>query len=168
MLVEGDEEFEKVFVRGHVYEFSPRIISEYFNITIPKNLNYEREYVLDDVALELVGHKTTWPRTNVFRVVDLTLKYNGLRKITLNNWYPTKHVTTLSIDFATLLYDIGIGAPVYLGQVIFDLIMLHWCGANMSKKLPFPSLSFGLLEGQKLLQEPNEFLSTLVQPYILE
>ena len=68
----------------------------------------------------------------MLRVVDLTLKYNGLHKISLSNWYPTKHVTTLSSDFSTLLFDIGTNAPVNLGQIIFDLIILHRNGANMS------------------------------------
>ena len=36
----------------------------------------------------------------------------------------------------------------------------------MSHKLPFPALIFGLLEGQKPLQEPNEFLSTPVQSFV--
>ena len=26
MVVQGDSQFEKVFVRGHIYEFSPRVI----------------------------------------------------------------------------------------------------------------------------------------------
>ena len=95
-------------------------------------------------------------------VVDLTLKYNGLQKIALSNWFPTKQVTTLSHDFAILLYDIGIGAPVHTytwAKYFFDLIMSH--------KLPLPALIFELLEGQKPLQEPNEFLSTPIQPYVL-
>ena len=142
------------------------MINEYLNISISENFNYERDDALDDVAFELLGHKTNWPRTNVLRVADLTLKYNGLHKIALSKWYPTKYVTTLSCDFSTLLYDIGTGAPMNLGQIIFDFIVLHRCGANMSQKLSFPSLIFGLLESQKLLQEPNEFLSTPVQPYI--
>ena len=37
---------------------------------------------------------------------------------------------------------------------------------NMNKKLPFPALIFGLLESQKPLQEPSEFLSAFVQPYV--
>ena len=36
----------------------------------------------------------------------------------------------------------------------------------MNQKLPFPTLIFGLLESQKSLQEPNEFLSAFVQPYV--
>ena len=64
------------------------------------------------------------------------------------------------------MFDIRTDAPVLLGQIIFYLIVLHRCGANMSQKFPFPSLIFGLLEGQKPLQEPNEFLSAPVQLYI--
>ena len=36
----------------------------------------------------------------------------------------------------------------------------------MSQKLPFLTLIFGLLESQKTLLEPNEFLSAFVQPYV--
>ena len=83
-------------MRGHVYEFSPRVISEYMNSSIPENFVFKKDYVLDDVASELLGYKTTWPRTNVVKVADLTLKYNGLHKIFVSNSYPTKHVTTIS------------------------------------------------------------------------
>ena len=36
----------------------------------------------------------------------------------------------------------------------------------MSQKLPFPSLIFRHLESEKPLQEPNEFLSALILPYV--
>ena len=36
----------------------------------------------------------------------------------------------------------------------------------MSHKQPFSALIVGLLEGQKPLQEHNEFLSVVVQPYV--
>ena len=35
IIVEGEASFEKVFVRGHIYEFSPRVIYEYLNIPTP-------------------------------------------------------------------------------------------------------------------------------------
>ena len=146
IIIEGEDQFEKVFVRGYVYEFSPRVICEYHNISIPENFNFEKYYVLDDVAIKLLGYKTVWSNTNVLRVVDLTLKYNGLHKIALSNWYPTKHVTTLSREFSTLMFDIGTNAPVHLGQILFDLIVSHRCMNNMSHKLPFLALIFGLLD----------------------
>ena len=41
--------------------------------------------MLDDVATKFLGYKCVWPKTNVLRVADLTLKYNGLHKIALSN-----------------------------------------------------------------------------------
>ena len=107
----------------------------------------------------MLGYKYVWPKSNVLKVADLTLKYNGLHKIALSNWLPTKHVTTIYRHLAIMLYDIGIGAPVHLGQLFFDLIVSHRCGQNKNQKLLFPSLIFGLLDSQKPLQEPNEYLS---------
>ena len=86
---------------------------------------FEKDYALDDVATELLGYKCVWPKVNVLKFIDVTLKYNGLHKIALSNWLPTKHVTTVSRDFATLLFDIGTGASVQLGQIFFDLIVSH-------------------------------------------
>ena len=120
IIVQGEAQFEKVFVRGHIYKFFLRVISEYLNIPILENFNFEKEYALDHVAIELLGYKYMWPKTNVLRVANLTLKYNGLHKIALSNWLPTKHVTILSQDFATLLNDIGTSAPLHLGQILFD------------------------------------------------
>ena len=119
IVVKGEDQFEKVVVRGHIYEFPPTVICEYLNITIPENFSFEKEHVLDDVATELLGYKCMRPKTNVLRVADLTLKYIGLHKIALSKWLPTKHVTTPSRDFVTLLFDIGTGAFVHLGQVFF-------------------------------------------------
>ena len=104
----------------------------------------------------------------MLKVDDLTLKYNGLRKIALSNWLPTKHVPTVSRDFATLLYDIGTGAPVHLGQLFFDIIVNHRCKQNKNQKLSFPSLIFRLLKSQKPLQERNEYLAAILQPYIFK
>ena len=86
IVIEGNNQYEKVFVRGHVYEFSPRVICEYLNISIPKNFKFKKDYVLDDIATELLGYKLVWPNTNLLRVADLTLKYNGLNKIAISNW----------------------------------------------------------------------------------
>ena len=83
--VQREPQFEKVFVKGHMYEFSPRAICESLNISIPENFNCEKEYVMDDVAIEQLGYKCVWPKINVFRVADLTLKYNGIHKIALSN-----------------------------------------------------------------------------------
>ena len=42
ILVEEEDQCEKVFVKGDFYEFSPRVISEYLNISIPENFVLRR------------------------------------------------------------------------------------------------------------------------------
>ena len=42
IVVQGEDQFEKVFVKGHIYEFSPRVIYKYLNITIPENFTFEK------------------------------------------------------------------------------------------------------------------------------
>ena len=145
IVVLGEKEFEKVYVSGHIYNFSPRAIYMYLHILVLVDNPYEKDNVLDDVATKLLGYKCVWPKSNVFKVADLTLKYNGLHQITFSNWLPTKHVTTISRDFATVLYDIGIGVPMQLGQLFFDFIVSYRYRQNENQKLPFPSLIFWLL-----------------------
>ena len=40
IVVEGEDQYEKVFVRGHIYEFSQMVICEYLNISIPESFNF--------------------------------------------------------------------------------------------------------------------------------
>ena len=42
IVVQEEPQFEKVFVRGHVYEFSPRAICENLKILVLKNFNLEK------------------------------------------------------------------------------------------------------------------------------
>ena len=81
IVVQGEDQFEKFFVRGHIYEFSPGVICEYLNTTIPENFTFKKDYALDGVEIELLRYKCVWPKTNVLRVADLTLKYSRLHKI---------------------------------------------------------------------------------------
>ena len=60
IVVQGEDQFEKVVVRGYIFEFSPMGICEYLNITIPENFTFEKDYVLDYVATKLLGYKCVW------------------------------------------------------------------------------------------------------------
>ena len=80
-------------------------------IPILDDAKFEKDYAFDDVATELLGFKCVWPKSNVLKVSDLTLKYNGLHKIALSNWLYTKHVTTISRDFATVLTILTLVPP---------------------------------------------------------
>ena len=57
IVVPREEEFKKVYVRGHIYDFSPRAICTYLNIPIHDYDQNAKAHVLDDVAIELLGYK---------------------------------------------------------------------------------------------------------------
>ena len=62
-------EFEKVYVRGHVYEFSPKAICEYLRIIMYSFNEFDKTYYMDGVASKLLGSKSTWPKNNSLRRV---------------------------------------------------------------------------------------------------
>ena len=57
ITVPSEPEFETVYVRDYVYDFSLRAICDYLNIPIPEDFNFEKDYALDDVVIELLGYK---------------------------------------------------------------------------------------------------------------
>ena len=98
-------EFEKVYVYGYVYEFSPKAICEYLKIPMYSFDEFNKTYIMDVNASELLGTKSICPKNNSLRASEITIKYSGLHKIDMNNWSPTTHYTTLSRDMATLVFD---------------------------------------------------------------
>ena len=97
---------------------------------------------MDVVASELLGTKSTWPKNSALKASEITLKYFGLHKISMCNWNPTTHYTTLSKDMATIVFDIGSHVQVNLRQFIFSHIVDFKSGRKKTQKLPFPSLIF--------------------------
>ena len=78
-------EFEKVFVRGHLCEFSPKEISDLLKIPMYGFDELNKTYIIDVVALERLRTKSTWHKTNSLRASEITLKYSGLHKIAMSN-----------------------------------------------------------------------------------
>ena len=108
-------EFEKVYISGHVYEFSPKAICEYLKTPIYSFNEFDKTYNMDGVESELLRIKSTWPKNDSLRTAEITLKHSGLRKISKNKWSLTTHYTTLSKDMANLVFDIRSHVQVNLG-----------------------------------------------------
>ena len=51
--------FEKVYVCGHVYEFSPTAICEFLKILMYSFNEFDKTYIMDGVASELLETKST-------------------------------------------------------------------------------------------------------------
>ena len=65
-------EFEKVYVHGHVYVFSPRAICEYLKILMYSFNEFDKTYNMGGFASELLGTKSSWPKNNSLRTTALT------------------------------------------------------------------------------------------------
>ena len=74
---EDKPEFQKVFVRGYVYDFSPKVICHYLKIPL-MILMILRKIMTWMLASELLGIETKWHWKKTFKVSNLTLKYVGL------------------------------------------------------------------------------------------
>ncbi|PON74025.1 hypothetical protein TorRG33x02_248020 [Trema orientale] len=157
----GSITYHKIFVRNHIYDFSPQIISDFLGVPLKPHDESDKEYDEDMVATELLGTKRTWPKEDVLQVTDLTLKYRGLHRIAMHNWRPTTHYPTIHFDSAVFLYDVGTGVPVNLGQLIFEQICELRNLKHPKKRLIFPSLIYGILSKQKTLMYDSEFLTAI-------
>ena len=98
---EGKPEFQKVFVRGHVYDFSSKIICDYLKILL---YDFQKDYDMNVIAFELLGMGIKWPRKKTLKVFNLTLKYASLHKEAMSNWWPTSHYPIGSLLLTTLLF----------------------------------------------------------------
>ena len=63
-----------------------------------------------------------------------------------------------------LVFDIGSRVQVNFGKLIFSNIVDFRSGRKKTQKLPFLSLNFGFLYGQKAMMESYEYLTTPLQP----
>ena len=92
---EGKPKFQKMFVRGHVYNFSLKVICDYLKILLHDFDNLEKDYDMDAVASELLSMDSKWSRKKTLKVSDLTLKHAGLHEVAMTNLWPTSHYSTI-------------------------------------------------------------------------
>ena len=51
----GKTTFQKIFITGHVYEFSPKVICDFLKIPLYEFDDFEKDYHMDVVATELLS-----------------------------------------------------------------------------------------------------------------
>ena len=144
---------ELIFVRGDTYDFSSILIG---SILCTKVVRSSRTKQLDlgldmnMVTKELTGNlMLVWHELNVLTSALLTLKYVILLKIAVANWMPRLHITTISKDFAVLLYAIGTNVPFDMANVVFQVIVSYAEFESTLGGLPFSSLIHEILSVQK-------------------
>ena len=74
-----------MFARGHVYDFSPKVICDYLKIPLYDFDDFEKDYDIDAVTSKLLGLDTKWLVKKTLKVSDLILKYASLHKVVVSN-----------------------------------------------------------------------------------
>ena len=127
------------------------MLCDFLNILLFNFDDFDKDYDIDVVAIELLSIDSKWPGNKTLKVSDLALKYAGLLKMAMINRWPTSHYPTILEDFSCFLFDIGTELKVNLGHVIFEFVD-HRNKRKSRQKLPFHSLIYGVLATQEELQ----------------
>ena len=81
--------YEQVYVRGHMFEFSPLIINTYLNYPIMHSYRVKEldfNFNMHKVATKLIGCALShWPTKNAIASAVLISKYSILHKIVITN-----------------------------------------------------------------------------------
>ncbi|XP_031105619.1 uncharacterized protein LOC116010373 [Ipomoea triloba] len=154
----GSHVYRRVWLRGKEYNFDTRTINLYLGIDAS---DIEDPVIGANTITKVItgGTYNYWPaETNMLPAKSLTTKYAILHKLAMTNWMPNEHRGGLNFLMATLIYKIGKGIPVDLGDIIFKHVAsFRKPESKESKvKLPFPCTIYGVLRSQGFKPEPNE------------
>ncbi|KAG7559036.1 Integrase catalytic core [Arabidopsis thaliana x Arabidopsis arenosa] len=153
---EGEKDGHRVFVRGTMFEFSPTIINQMFQLpNIPYSVDQPLLHVpesLDEIALSLSNGKAlTWKQLST-RLFDDNVSL--LNKICCHNWMPTVNRSVLKPDRVTLLFMVSNRRAFNFGKLIYDEI---WACSNAvanpssTLRLVFPNLIDQMLRFQRIV-----------------
>ncbi|VFQ98692.1 unnamed protein product [Cuscuta campestris] len=110
-----DENFEKVFVRGKYYDFSPAAVNEFLGV------NDELDVQIGEATMwkELThGARNSQQSTNKVPSSILNTSYSILLRVAACHWLATTHTNTVTKAMGMLLYKIKNGVPINLGKLI--------------------------------------------------
>ncbi|RAL54226.1 hypothetical protein DM860_018206 [Cuscuta australis] len=142
-----DENFEKVFVRGKYYDFSPAAVNKFLGV------NDELDVQIGEATMwkELThGARNSQQSTNKVPSSILNSSYSILLRVAACHWLATTHTNTVTKAMGMLLYKIKNGVPINLGKLIVSQIA-EFGKRNYKQNdngLPFPVLIFQMLLSQ--------------------
>ncbi|VFQ80717.1 unnamed protein product [Cuscuta campestris] len=165
-VTEDDTSYQKVFVRGKLYDFSPSVINSFLGTDPnPVITPIDEETVWRDLTngLKDYQHRKSKVPSSV-----LKSSYALLLRIAAFHWMPTTHTNNVPLCIATLIYRIKNNVPFDLGRVVFDQVMAFAAEKYKKNKngLPYPLLVYSILKDQgfeKTEDEEEEIIPPLLQ-----
>ena len=112
-----------VFVRKHMYEFSPGIINSIFKTPCQEAdfpcMPWTTENLDDAVNTITGGKKNGWGNLSM---LDVTPSMNIMFKFCVFHWMPTVNRSTLTIDRLKFIHMLTEGRPFEFGVMVFGQI----------------------------------------------
>ena len=112
-------DFQKVYVRGHQFDFLPSILNAYLGCPNPKGPIIQPP-VHQVVSVIIGGKLSSWPAKGNVPSSILSTKFCILHKIIIYNWLPGNHKSHVTKALASLLFQIGTKQRFNLGRLMFD------------------------------------------------
>lgn len=152
--------FGKIFVRNHVYDFTPSVINAYFH-TANTEADPVTELNIDEATAVITGGVVTKYPSIPHRLAaaSLTSLYSVLHKIAIWNWTPSTNSTNVTRPQTIALFAIGEGKHFNFGRLVFNTVLAFADGGLKSTRLPFPSLIFSILESQGFCLRSDDVLT---------
>ncbi|GAA0163473.1 hypothetical protein LIER_43647 [Lithospermum erythrorhizon] len=141
------DNYHKVTLRNLVFNFSPDLINQAYGRTNVGDTG-DKMLLSDIVSTLTAGAVTIWPPRTQLPSSKLSAKYVVLHKVVVTCLVPTTHTTGISEALAKVLYVLGSGDNLNVGQVIFDQIVDHARSNAVLKPIGYPSLICSLLKTQ--------------------
>ncbi|VFQ59368.1 unnamed protein product [Cuscuta campestris] len=142
-----DENFEKVFVRGKHYDFSPAAVNTFLGMTDELDVQIGEATMWKELTH---GARNSQQSTNKVPSSILNSSYSILLRVAACHWLATTHTNTVTKAMGMLLYKIKNGVPINLGKLIVSQIA-EFGKRNYKQNdngLPFPVLIFQMLLSQ--------------------
>ncbi|PNX83387.1 envelope-like protein, partial [Trifolium pratense] len=88
------------------------------------------------------------PKKEKVPAVKLTQKYAILNRIASVNWVPTTHASDIATSLGKLIYMIGTGTKINVGQYIFNQVVQHAKTSVTKQPIAFPTLLCDIIFSQ--------------------
>lgn len=143
------DNYQKVFVRGEMLDFSPEIINEHIGSSVEGEMEDIEDWGV--VAAELTGgNLTAWPSNpQTIPSGKLTKVYNVLFRIAVHNWVPTTHRAGMNQNQGRFLFHVGTGRKFNFGEFVFEKVVSLAESELIKAPIVYPILIYGIIKKQK-------------------
>jgi hypothetical protein len=154
--------FQKVFVRDQVVEFSPSKLNEFLGTP---NEDLEEEIIDFNSAVKSITGRKLSKWTSVFSSTHLSRINVFLHQIIRTNWLPSTNASAVTKEHVALLYLLYEGKPFNLGKTIFDSIMRFAESPNSTFSFPHPALITSFLKAEGVTEIPGEIATPISEVF---